>query len=222
MDSARIAELLRPFASREQQLPANLLAQLQLYLDLLLKWNARVNLTAIRDPEQIVTRHFGESLFAARVWTTDFPPRREAGETLAPILTVADIGSGAGFPGIPIKLWAPDIALTLIESQNKKATFLREVIRTLKLDDAQVFAGRAEEWGRSADVVTLRAVEQFERTLPVAAGLVRQGGQLVLLIGARRVDRARDLLGAGWTYREPVPVPLSTARVVLLADRPAA
>ncbi len=177
LDAVRIAELLQPFAadvSLEQgpgcpiqgrppwrtalsgvlvmpgapsRLPLpgwepspELVVQLQTYLDLLLRWNARINLTAIRDPEQIVTRHFGESLFAARVL-------RSAG-ALAPERPLADIGSGAGFPGIPIKLFAPELHVTLIESQNKKATFLREVIRTLGLSHIVVHCGRAENWGR--------------------------------------------------------------------------
>src|SRR5271157_1852567 len=140
MDTTRIAELLRPYAEEAEPSPA-LLAQLQRYLDLLLRWNARVNLTAVRNPEEIVTRHFGESLFAARILLGN--RRRFA--------SLADIGSGAGFPGIPIKLLAPELALTLIESHSKKAVFLREVIRTLQLDRAEVFGGRAEQWGKTAD-----------------------------------------------------------------------
>ncbi len=208
MDPARIAELLRPFTGNAE-LPAEMLEQFRLYLDLLLRWNARVNLTAVRDPEQIVTRHFGESLFAARMLDA---------LAAAPI-TLADVGSGAGFPGIPIKLCAPHIELTLIESHNKKATFLREALRTLKLDRAQVFCGRAEQWGQTADLVTLRAVEKFERALPVAAALVRPGGKLCLLIGAGQTKSARDLSGEQWTWRDPLPIPLSTGRVIAIGER---
>ena len=203
-----MAKLLRPFTG-DAELRAELLEQFRLYLDLLLRWNARVNLTAVRDPEQIVTRHFGESLFAARMLDP------QAG---VPI-TLADVGSGAGFPGIPIKLWAPHLGLVLIESQNKKATFLREALRTLKLDRAQVFCGRAEQWGQTADLVTLRAVEQFERALPVAAALVRQGGRLCLLISGSQMKSARELSGEQWTWHDPLPVPLSAGRVVAIAER---
>src|SRR6201993_4917174 len=121
MDSARMAELLQPFVMQEKLSP-RMLEPLQLYLDLLLRWNARVNLTAVRDPEQIVTRHFGESLFAAGLLKQNAPA------------TLADVGSGAGFPGIPMKLVLPHCGLTLIESQGKKAAFLREVLRSLKLE----------------------------------------------------------------------------------------
>src|SRR6202044_2663221 len=85
---------------------------------------------------------------------------------------VADIGSGAGFPGVPIKLWAPNIALTLIESNHKKATFLREVARSLTLTNVNILNVRAEEVAQRFDLVTLRAVERFADTLPDAARLL--------------------------------------------------
>lgn len=210
MDPARIAELLRPFTGGVDIKP-DVLEPLQGYLDLLMRWNARINLTAVRDLDEIVTRHFGESLFAARIL---FPQARDT-----KICTLIDFGSGAGFPGIPIQLWAPHIKLTLIESRNKKATFLREVLRTLQLDQAQVFGGRAEDWDKRADVVTLRAVEKFETTLPVAARLVTAAGRLGLLIGAGQLETARKLLGERWTWDEPRAVPQSTERIVAIAHR---
>src|SRR5271157_755609 len=208
MDTTRIAELLRPYMAEAGPPPA-LLEQLQRYLDLLLLWNARVNLTAVRNPEEIVTRHFGESLFAARILLG--ASRRPA--------SLADVGSGAGFPGIPIKLFAPELALTLIESHNKRATFLREVIRTLQLNGSEVFCGRAEQWGKTADLVTLRAVEQFERSLPVAAELVATQGRLCLLIGMAQVPIARQVLGATWEWHMPEAVPYTNDRVVLVGRR---
>lgn len=178
MDVDHMAALLQPFAG-DDPLPAGLLAQLQIYLDLLLRWNSRVNLTAIRDPEQIVTRHFGESLYAARLLRDD-----GAFTTLS--TSLADAGSGAGLPGIPIKLFVPEIHLTLIESQNKKATFLKELIRVLSLENAEVYSGRAELWGGTADIVTMRAVERFQSLVPEAAKLVRPGGRLCLLVSSRQ------------------------------------
>lgn len=210
METARIAELLAPFIGGETLTP-RLLEALRRYLDLLLRWNARVNLTAVRDPEKIVTRHFGESLFAARILLR--------GRDGAAASTLADVGSGAGFPGIPMKLFAPQLGLTLIEAHNKRAVFLREVVRSLGLDRAEVFGGRAEHWAKTADLVTLRAVEQFERALPVAAKLVAEGGRLGLLIGAGQVSTAQEVLGKSWRWREPTAVPLSQARVVLGAER---
>jgi 16S rRNA (guanine527-N7)-methyltransferase len=212
METARIAGLLAPFTGSEALAP-RLLDALQCYLDLLLRWNAQVNLTAVRNPEKIVTRHFGESLFAARVLLHGGREAAAVGPTLV------DVGSGAGFPGIPMKLFAPQLQLTLIEANNKKAVFLREALRSLGLDRVEVFGGRAEQWGKTADLVTLRAVERFERALPVAAKLVAEDGRLGLLIGAGQVSTAQDLLGKQWRWRKPVAVPLSETRVVLLAER---
>ena len=208
MENSRIAELLRPFVATNQIRP-ELLDQLGLYLDLLLKWNARMSLTAVRDPERIVTRHFGESLFAAR---TLFADNSDA-------ITLADVGSGAGFPGVPIKLWAPKIQLTLIESQNKKATFLREVIRALQVDGVEVFCGRAEQWGQTADVVTLRAVEKFESVLPVAADFVSAEGRICLLVGEKQIPKAQQLLGNTWHWQDPSAIPQSEDRVVAIANK---
>ena len=203
----RIGQLLQPFTA---DVPPEFTSQLQAYLDLLLRWNARMNLTAVRDPEQILTRHFGESLFAARVL-------REAG-ALAPNATLADVGSGAGFPGILIKLFAPDLRVTLIESQNKKATFLREVIRALGLSHIVVHCGRAEIWDRKAAIVTLRAVEKFDAVLPVAASLVEPGGALCLLIAGTQAKVAGSL-GVGWTPLASRTIPHSSERTVWLARR---
>ena len=166
-----------------------------------LRWNDRVNLTAIREPEEIVTRHFGESIFAARQL---FPlPEVEAGATAH----VIDIGSGAGFPGLPVKIWAPHIHLTLIESNQKKATFLREVVRHLGLANVDVFAARAKTYlGTPGDVVMFRAVEQFESVLLDAAGLVRPGGCLAVMVGRSQVDRVRELL-PGLQWKDPIGLP---------------
>ncbi|HVP55559.1 MAG TPA: 16S rRNA (guanine(527)-N(7))-methyltransferase RsmG [Candidatus Eisenbacteria bacterium] len=210
LPAARIAQLLHPFLGNTA-IPAGLPAQLQTYLDLLLRWNVRINLTAVCDPEQIVTRHFGESLFAARLL-------RDTG-LLAGTPTLSDVGSGAGFPGIPIKLLAPRLHLTLIESQNKKATFLREAVRTLNLGDVEVFCGRAGTWNRTATIVTLRAVEKFSSVLPAAAHLVAPQGNLCLLLGVGQLQSARQELGTLWEAETPVPIPLSDRRVVLVARK---
>ena len=152
MDLTRIAGLLTPF--HPGTISPLQLQQISTYLELLLRWNARVNLTSVREPEYIVTRHFGESLFAA---SQLFP----AGQLPASNCRLLDVGSGAGFPGLPIKIWAPPLALTLIESRQRKATFLREVVRALGLTDVTVFSGRAQDFPGRAEVVTVRAVERF-------------------------------------------------------------
>jgi 16S rRNA (guanine527-N7)-methyltransferase len=245
MHLARIAELLQPFLSatpnpchsesgrRPGEEPAVLSAtQLQhisTYTDILIHWNARINLTAIRDEEAIVTRHFGESLFAARhlfpkvypvppvspvVKDVDVDPAND--QRPATNDRLADLGSGAGFPGIPIKLWAPHIALTLIESNQKKATFLRELTRALTLMDINIQNARAETLPPSTfDVVTLRAVERFADILPIAASLLAPCGRLALLISSPQLDTARSTL-PHLSWGAPIPIPQSQSRKLLI------
>jgi len=195
LSESAIAELLIPYLPN---IPSGLLPQLSLYLDLLLKWNARTNLTAIRDPEEIVRRHFGESLFAAR--------HLDPGTT-----TLLDFGSGAGFPGLPIALLRSEIAVTLAESQNKKATFLREVIRTLNLA-TEVWPNRVEAMpaSRRFDVVALRAVDDMETALPAAIARIVPGGQLAVL-----TTKANTPAGAN-----SIPLPNSQSGVLCLQTIP--
>jgi 16S rRNA (guanine(527)-N(7))-methyltransferase RsmG len=270
MDTDRIAELLTPFfdtsAAESKKLSARQLDQISIYIDLLLRWNARINLTAVRDPEEIVTRHFGESLFAARHFLpcgagtparvgpaiegpsktgiTDvhplqgraegrrrpdlqsdsqnsIPDANESGTPPVPNPTqpgrVVDLGSGAGFPGLPIKIWSPLTPVTLIESNQKKVAFLREVIRALTLTDINVFPRRAEDYpAASVSLLTLRAVERFEVILPAAARLLSPGASLALLIGQSQVAQAQTLLPT-LQWRNPLPIPLSTSRVLVHA-----
>jgi 16S rRNA (guanine527-N7)-methyltransferase len=261
MDPARIAELLQPFVVRsrpprpiperpEPSAPSQflhpeevssgeefagltpaLLKSISIYIDVLLRWNARINLTAVREEEEIVTRHFGESLFTAlhlfpdpRVAFAGKPMAgrlRSASDTLPreePAHDLIDLGSGAGFPGVPIKMWAPAIRVTLIESNQKKATFLREAIRALTLTDINVFSGRGENFVGQARFVTLRAVERFDSVLPAAANLVAPAGCLALLLGGAQVDRACQLLPA-LVWQDPVSVPFSSNRVLLLGSQ---
>ena len=200
----RIAELLVPFVGPEPMADSEL-SSIRTYVELLLKWNAKLNLTAIRDPEEITTRHFGESLFAAR----QLFQSRDSRES------VIDVGSGAGFPGLPLKLWSHDLELTLVESNHRKATFLREVIRALALSSIAVLTERAESLSLRADLVTLRAVERFERILPVASALRKPHGRIALLIGEAQVEVAQSAL-CTLAWHEPVPIPLSKNRSLLI------
>ena len=240
MDPNRIAELLQPFLSG-QALPARValsaeqLRAISRYVDLLLRWNARINLTAVRDAESIVTRHFGESLFlAAHFFPASSRPETNAGT--AGLQHALDLGSGAGFPGLPLKIYAPELRLTLVESNHKKAAFLAEVIRALQLADTSVFSGRLELGQKEtqavlplgiqpAHLVTLRAVERFESALQTAATLVRHSvaqvrvGELALLIGRAQAEQApRSIRDFFW--EAPVLVPQSRERVLLVGRYP--
>ena len=203
MTSDRIRKLLAPFLRGE--LSEHQLQLVSTYLELLLKWNAKTNLTAIRDPEEIVTRHLGESFFSAQILLPDHSASN----------TVIDVGSGAGFPGLPAKILAPGIQLTLVEAHQKKAVFLREAIRALGLGNAQVLAERAENVRIDGELVMLRAVERFQEVLPVAAKLVSKGGRLALLVGSGQVDSAKILL-PDIAWQTPTSIPLSTNRVLLI------
>ncbi|HXM24235.1 MAG TPA: 16S rRNA (guanine(527)-N(7))-methyltransferase RsmG [Terriglobales bacterium] len=244
MDTTRIAELLQPFltvpdpapkpchSERSEEsavLTPDQLNYISIYIDLLLRWNARINLTAIRHPEEIVTRHFGESLLAARHLfpAPVFPAKTTWGQPSPAVQAerssatahVIDVGAGAGFPGLPIKIWAPDINLTLIESNHKKATFLREVTRTLTLMNINVFPGRAQDYPNPpAEVVTLRAVERFDATLLIAARLVAPGGRLALLISEAQLARTHNLTPE-FAWPHPVNIPLSSTRRLVIGVR---
>lgn len=239
MDITRISALLAPFL--DHPLQTSQLELISTYIDLLLRWNARINLTAIRTEDEIVPRHFGESLFMARhlfpAVPSKLPPPCHAERSRAqseamglaeskdpyPATTadrphVLDIGSGAGFPALPLKIWAPDIHLTMIESNHKKAAFLREVARALTLTNVDVITDRAEALAARPDfprakIVTLRAVESFDTILPTAAALVAPTtGRLALLIGSSQLPKLSALPGVNWT--PPIPIPQSQSRVL--------
>lgn len=196
-----LSDLLVPFIS--QPLDDTSLDRLQRYLDLLLKWNAKMNLTAVRDAEQIVQRHFGESIFAGERLT------------LANASSLIDLGSGAGFPGLPIKIIAPHLQVTLIEAQQKKATFLKEAIRTLELQNIKVHAARAETVSIKSQIVTMRAVEKFEAALPIAASMVEFNGKLGLLIGSAQHEAVRSML-PHFEWQQPIAIPESRSRELLI------
>lgn len=202
-DADKISTLLTPFGVTLA--PAQL-AKFAAYLDLLVRWNAKINLTAVRGAEQMVTRHFGESLFAAKLIC----------ETKTPT-TLFDLGSGAGFPGVPFAIYSPATQVTLIESQQKKATFLKETSRMLGLANVTVHGSRGEEFTQRADVVTMRAVEQFEQSARVAWNLVSEQGRLALLIGGDQQALARLAVPIP-EWEAAVAIPGSTNRVVLMTE----
>ncbi len=195
--SERLRELLAEYIA--QPLSLRQTDQLLAYLDLLLKWNAKTNLTAIREPEQIVRRHFGESLALAELVTRGdtasmIAASDEQWKAMTSVGNVADFGSGAGFPGQPFAIYVPHLQTTLIESQNKKATFLKEVVRALGLTNALVLNQRGEDIREKFDVVMMRAVDKFENALQTAAQLVRLRGRLVLLISEGQIPAAQKAL----------------------------
>src|SRR5690348_15519004 len=156
------ADLERGIAAMRLDLPADAIAKLRGYLDLLIRWNKTYNLTAVRDPAQMVTRHLLDSLAVL-----PFVRGR----------SLADLGSGAGLPGIPLAIARPDMQVTLVDSNGKKARFLREVVRGLPLKNASVQQVRAEDLQGGFDCVTARAFASL-------ADMLAWGGHALAADGA--------------------------------------
>jgi 16S rRNA (guanine527-N7)-methyltransferase len=181
--------------------------QIQQYMSILLAWNEKVNLTAIRDPLEILHRHFGESMFGAKLIPSG-------------ACRLADVGSGGGFPGVPLKLVRPDIELFLVESNVKKATFLAELVRDLGLSETRVLVSLYEELGEEIaplDVVCSRAVGEFGPFLEWASSAILGVKQVVLWIGGKDLETVQAI--KTWQWEEPVPVPQSLRRYLLVGKK---
>jgi 16S rRNA (guanine527-N7)-methyltransferase len=181
-------------------------SQISRYVDLLLQWNQKVSLTAITRPAEVLERHFGESFLAAAAVPI------EKGR-------LADVGAGAGFPGLALKLVVPELSVRLIEPHLKKAVFLAEVCRQLALDGVDISRHRFEELDPEqvqADFITARAVGDYERLGEWAQMALRPGGRLILWLGAEDAELiARQ---SGWTWRATIPLPGSRERVLLIGQ----
>ncbi len=183
--------------------------QIQRYIELLLRWNEKVNLTAIRDPLEILYRHFCESMFGALV-----VPLEKC--------RLADVGSGGGFPGLPLKIIRPDLDLYLIESNVKKATFLTEVVRELGLTGVRVLVSRYEELSEEVaplDIVCSRAVGDFGPFLEWASSPMLGTERIALWIGGEDAAMVRQLPLEGWEWEAPKSIPHSLRRFILVGKR---
>jgi len=191
-------------AANEQQV-----LQIQQYIRILLAWNEKLNLTAIRDPVEVLYRHFCESMYAGIAVPV------ENGR-------LADVGSGGGFPGLPLKILRPDLRVFLIESNLKKATFLAEVIRELELTATQVLVRRYEELGEELaplDFICARALGEFPSFLEWAGSQQIAAKQVILWIGARDLPDVQKI--RTWEWREPISVPNSLRRLLLVGSKKA-
>jgi len=164
-----------------------------------------MNLTSIRDVEGILSRHFVESIACAQ----SLP-----GE----IATLLDFGSGGGLPGIPIALCRPEIAVTLAESQGKKAAFLQEAVRLLGIS-TRVHPFRAEVLSERFDCVTLRAVDRMDDAVASASELVNPGGWLALMTTGMELAKLQAAAGAEFSWSEATPLPNSERRVLVRGRR---
>jgi 16S rRNA (guanine(527)-N(7))-methyltransferase RsmG len=208
---SEIRKLLgRAVSSVGVELKAFQMEQLETHFGLLLKWNQKINLTAIRKPREIAGRHFGESLFLSKLLP-------------APQGLMIDVGSGAGFPGLPLKIAWPGTAAVLLEPNHKKATFLNEVVRSCGLEGVEVRSERLEDAvqadlaGRAA-LVTMRAVKPSAELLQGLAKFLQPVGVAALFVGAAD---AASLTGPAPSmprvhWQAPVPIPQSEQRVILI------
>ena len=185
------------------------ITSIQRYMTLLLAWNDKINLTAIRDPLEMLYRHFCESMYAA---------------VAVPLQggRLADVGSGGGFPGLPLKIIRPELHVFLIESNVKKATFLAEAVRELDVAEARVLVSRYEELGEEIaplDVVCSRALGEFEKFLNWTGSAQVAAKQVILWAGGRDIEEIKKI--EGWSWREPISIPLSLRRFLLVGAREA-
>jgi 16S rRNA (guanine527-N7)-methyltransferase len=197
-----IERTLRPFGT---SIDAALAEAIRTYVDLLLQWNSKIALTTITEPTEILRLHFGESFFAAAV------AKVASGR-------VADIGTGAGFPGIPIRMVAPAVHLTLVESVAKKTAFLGEAVRRLRLSGVDIIRCRMEDFTpeRKFDFVTARALGHYEKLLEWSGMQLSQTGKLVLLLGQ---DESKKLSGIStWKWNPPVQIPGTASKFLLIGE----
>lgn len=190
-------------------LPDPALEQLRTYLELLLHWNQRINLTGLKDPRLIVRRLFGESLYL--------------GQLIELRGWLVDVGSGAGFPGLALKLAAPGLRVTLLEPRRRRAAFLKEAIRHCGFTSASVVVDRFESWAQQEapvrpNLITTRAVELSDELLALFASFLDPAGTLVCFttvrIGEQLRAGAKDL-----SWEDPVRVPGSTTSAIVIGKR---
>jgi len=192
--------------------------QFAIYLGELRVWNERINLTAITDPNEIVARHFLDSLRCALSW----------GEAPARLI---DIGAGAGFPGLPLKILRPTLQLTLVESIAKKASFLLHIVNMLDLSNVTVLVDRAEVVGQDPaqreryDVVVARAVAEVRVLAEYCLPLCRIGGRFLAPKGAQidaelvAAEPAIARLGGRVAAVEPVDLPGVESRTLIVIEK---
>ena len=201
LSDERIALALSPYGI---ELSLDQSSKVQEYIRILLKWNRLIGLTTIREPVEIVARHFGESMFFASIVPVEN-------------CRLADVGSGAGFPGLALKILSPSLQVILIESNKKKSAFLAEVARCLNLKGVEIITARYEEVRNdfgSVNIVTARAVGGFSSLLRWTKRMLAPRGHIALWVGGE--DAATVSKIQGWIWQPAVRIPESQRRFILV------
>lgn len=201
-------------------LTAEQIGQFSVYHEMLLDWNTRMNLTALTAPEDVAVKHIIDSLTAYDAALFDGA------------WTLIDVGTGAGLPGIPLAVYAPQLTVTLLDSLNKRVRFLTEVTAAMGLQNVRCIHARAEEAARTAehraayDIVVSRAVARLPVLLEYTLPFVRVGGTLLALKGRayaeeqKEARRAAGVLGGGRITARPVHLPgLDDVRAILTVTK---
>lgn len=199
-----IGAALRPYGVATTQA---LRDAIRAYIELLLRWNQKIALTTITDPIEIIRLHFGESMFAVN----DVPIRHGR---------LADVGSGAGFPAVPIRMVSENLGVILVESNQKKATFLAEVVRELYLKNVDVRRSRMNDVDltrEKVDFVSARALGIDDDFLKWSHSTLNSDGSVVLWLGA--ADASGISQNAGWKWSDPIRIPQSDRRVILRGSK---
>ena len=188
------------------------------YMDLLIEWNQKINLTAITEPKEIILKHFIDSLSISKYIEKN--------------MTLVDVGTGAGFPGIPLLIYRDDIKVTLVDSLNKRLIFLNEVINQLELDNVEIIHSRVEDFGKNKkyrekfDIATARAVANLAVLSEYLIPLVKIGGKCICMKGntideeAKKSEKAFNILGAKNSKIEKIQLPNSDIeRNIVILDK---
>jgi 16S rRNA (guanine527-N7)-methyltransferase len=197
----QISDALSPFEIRPS---GDQCIMIREYLKILLKWNQSISLTSIIDPAEIITRHFAESMYASILM-----PMEDR--------FLADLGTGAGFPGLAIRIVSPKLRLVLIESNRKKCAFLSEVVRTLGLVNVEILPMRYEDIrtnDRIYDYVTARAVGGFRELLRWAKRSLLPRGHVILWLGGEDVTQVSTT--PDWIWQPAARIPGSQRRFILI------
>lgn len=219
MEIKEFEEILRPYLVEQKiEMEREKIQQFYTYMNLLLEWNEKINLTAIIEPKEIIIKHFVDSLTISK-----YIPQGA---------TLIDMGTGAGFPGIPLKIYRKDIKITLVDSLNKRIKFLNEIIEKINLEEIDAVHARAEEFGKIIkyrerfDIATSRAVANISTLSEYLIPLVKEKGKCIYMKGPdieeelQKGEKSIKILGGNISKIDTFELPKTDIkRTILIVDK---